>query len=168
MKVLVLGGTLGVIFPLKESLITFSLSRLWRWTAAPRYPQMASLFPMGQSLPSPLFTKCNYIIKFITFSHHSSSRHICSTGLPFPSPTHGHCRRCTAFCGVHPSHTHHGSSVFPTSRSHWRCGPLSMAMYTSPLIALEDHRMYAGALGCIGCACLMPAGVAMSGLCNWE
>jgi len=85
----------------KESLIAFILYRIWRWTAAPGVPQVASLFPTGQSLPSPLSTI--YMINSATASHHFSSSHNISPVLPLPSPTHGHPIRCAAFCAVHPS-----------------------------------------------------------------
>jgi len=39
-------------------------------------------------------------------------------GSPLSSPIHVHCCRCAAFCGVHPPHTHHGSSDFPISFIH--------------------------------------------------
>ena len=98
----------------------------------PLSPTRASPCP-----PQAIYT--HYEMKSATASHHSSSSHSISLRLPLPSPTHGHSIRCAAFCGVHPSHTHHCSSHFPISHSHCRCGPLSVIIYTSPNPAGQNH-----------------------------
>jgi len=126
---------LGFFF-FKQSLIAYILSRTWRWTAATGFPVGLSPLP-GQSLPPPYLLI--YIINPATASHHSASSHNISNCLPLPSPTHGQLIKCAAFCAVHPSHTHQRSSLFPISHNHWRCGPLSVTIYTNPLNACLDH-----------------------------
>jgi len=98
-----------------DSLIAFTLARVWRWTAAPGRP--GGLSPPHGPVPALLnpFTRCFYIMNLNTSSHHLSSPHIISCVRPFPSPTHGQPIKCAAFCGVHPSHTH--TTAYPPCRS---------------------------------------------------
>jgi len=95
----------------KESVIAFTLFRVWRWTAAPGVARG----PLSPTRASPCPPRCAihviYIINPATGSHHFSSSHmmmmiIISLIRPLPSPTHGHPSRCAAFCGVCPSITH--------------------------------------------------------------
>jgi len=162
--------TLSMAFsPFKEPSIAFGLSRRWRWTAAPGVSRVASLPPLGPVPALPTIYKMlasSQTRNSATLSYHPSSCHICSGNLPIPSPIHGYRWRCAAFWDVHPSQTYQGSSALPISHNHCRCGPLSdLIIYSSPLVARVDHRICAGTLGYIRCACLMPAGVTMSGLC---
>ena len=120
-------------FLFKESLISFILSRIWQWTAAPGIPRW--LLSSTQARPCPPHTIYIYMMNSPTASHHLSSSHTCSLVRPLPSPTQGQPNRCAAFCGVQPSHTHHGSSDLPMSHSHCCYGPLPDTMYTNPLTA---------------------------------
>ena len=79
------------------------------------YGDGLQLSGLPRSLPSPTYLQ-SYKMKSATFPHHSASSHICSLDRPRPSPTHGHPTKCAAFCGVQPSHTHHGSSCWISSR----------------------------------------------------
>jgi len=116
---------------LKEPSIAFSLSTLWRWTAASRLPRCLS--QLQGPLPSSSIYNDIYIVihtryctNLATATHHSSSLLACSLDLPTPPPTHGHRYKCAEFCGAHPSQIQLGSSTFPISFSHCRCGPVSV------------------------------------------
>ena len=158
-------GHVGPFFILlKESLIVFSLSRLWRWTAAPRFPQVASLLtpslgpvPALPFLSTKLFTKGN-LLPAHTTSHPATFALTTVPSHPRPMGTQLKVHRILG-C---PSITY--APGFPIPRSHCRCGPLSVTMYTNPLIALVSHRRCGGALGCNGNTCRIPAGVAISGV----
>ena len=130
---LVSGGR-GVFYLFKESLIAFILYRIWRWTAAPGRTGGLSLPHGPVPAPSTIYI---YMRKSATASHHFSSSQSISLRLPLPSPTHEQFIKCAAFCGVHPSQTHHCSSYFPISHSHCLFGPLSVIMYTSPFTVLR-------------------------------
>ena len=102
--------------------------------------------------PCPRSMYSFYKRNLASSSHHLSSSHIDCHVLPFPSPTHGHSYRWAAFCGTHPSQGELASSSLPISLSHCACGPLSVTIYVSPLMAVRFHCRCAGALVAVGIA----------------